>query len=74
MMKFTNFAIYFLNHVYFNMKKKVWSILALLFAFSAQVLAVLNEQNLDMTVSVLKTELEKTGSMKSEQVIFHAPF
>ncbi len=42
------------------MKKKFWSILALLFVLHTQVLAVLNEQNLDMTVSVLRSELEKT--------------
>ena len=42
------------------MKNRIWSVFALLITISAQAFAVLNEQNLDMTVSVLKAELEKT--------------
>jgi len=42
------------------MKNRFLGVLILLFTFYTQVLAVLNEQNLDMTVSVLKAELEKT--------------
>lgn len=50
------------------MKKRLWSIFAILFAISAQVFAVLNEQNLDNTVSVLKAELEKTYKEETEMM------
>lgn len=48
------------------MRKRLWSIFALLFTISAHVSAVLNEQNLDNTVSVLKAELEKTYTEETE--------
>ena len=50
------------------MRKRLWGIFALLFAISAQVFAVLNEQNLDNTVSVLKAELEKTYTEETEMM------
>ncbi|MCQ2189952.1 MAG: mechanosensitive ion channel family protein [Paludibacteraceae bacterium] len=48
------------------MKKKLLGVIVLIFAFTTQVLAVLNEQNLDQTVSVLKAELEKTYKEETE--------
>ncbi len=50
------------------MRKRLWSIFALLFTISAHVSAVLNEQNLDNTVSVLKAELEKTYTEETEMM------
>ncbi len=48
------------------MRNRIWSIFALLITISAQAFAVLNEQNLDMTVSVLKAELEKTYTEETQ--------
>ena len=56
------------------MKKSVLGILTLLFAFSTQVLAVLNEQNLDNTVSVLRAELEKTHKEETEMMARYDSF
>ena len=50
------------------MGKKLLGVLTLLFIFSAQITAVLNEQNLDNTVSVLKAELEKTYKEETEMM------
>ena len=50
------------------MRNRIWSIFALLFTISAQAFAVLNEQNLDMTVSVLKAELEKTYTEETQMM------
>lgn len=56
------------------MKKRIWGILTLLFTFSTQVLAVLNEQNLDMTVRVLKAELEKTYKEEKDMTVSYDSF
>lgn len=50
------------------MRNRIWSIFALLITISAQAFAVLNEQNLDMTVSVLKAELEKTYTEETQMM------
>jgi hypothetical protein len=50
------------------MKNRIWSVFALLITISAQAFAVLNEQNLDMTVSVLKAELEKTYTEETQMM------
>lgn len=50
------------------MKKRLLSILTLLFAVTTQIFAVLNEQNLDMTISVLNAELEKTHKEETEMM------
>lgn len=50
------------------MGKRLLGVLTLLFIFSAQITAVLNEQNLDNTVSVLKAELEKTYTEETEMM------
>ncbi len=56
------------------MRKKFLGILALLFISYTQVFAVLNEQTLDMTVSVLRSELEKTHKEETKMMAIYDSF